>query len=112
MTMSVTPAIEFQALAASRERDRTSGCTDPDGAVRTRTVEGPMLDARILVVDDDRDILTAARLLLKRHVTAVTTANQPERILALMAETAFDAVLLDMNFVTGAQSGKEGLSWL
>jgi DNA-binding NtrC family response regulator len=66
----------------------------------------------ILVVDDDNDILTAARLLLKRHFHAVTTTNQPDRIPALMAETRFDAVLLDMNFVTGERSGREGLSWM
>jgi len=66
----------------------------------------------ILVVDDDADILTAARLLLKRHVGAVTTSNQPERIPALLAERPYDAILLDMNFAIGAQSGREGLSWL
>ncbi|HUQ04338.1 MAG TPA: sigma-54 dependent transcriptional regulator [Kofleriaceae bacterium] len=66
----------------------------------------------ILVVDDDADILTAARLLLKRHFDAVTTTNQPDRIPSLMAETRFDAVLLDMNFVTGERSGREGLSWM
>jgi len=66
----------------------------------------------ILVVDDDNDILTAARLLLKRHFGAVTTTNQPDRIPALLAETAFDVVLLDMNFVAGVQSGREGLTWM
>ena len=66
----------------------------------------------ILVVDDDADILTAARLLLKRHVGAVTTSNQPERIPALLAERPYDAILLDRNFAIGAQSGREGLSWL
>ncbi|MBL8626845.1 MAG: sigma-54-dependent Fis family transcriptional regulator [Myxococcales bacterium] len=66
----------------------------------------------ILVVDDDADILTAARLLLKRHFGSVTTSNQPDRIPALLAERAYDAILLDMNFATGAQSGREGLSWL
>jgi len=66
----------------------------------------------ILVVDDDNDILTAARLLLKRHFAAVITTNQPERIPALMAESRFDVVLLDMNFVTGVRSGREGLTWM
>jgi DNA-binding NtrC family response regulator len=66
----------------------------------------------ILVVDDDRDILTAARLLLKRHFEAVITTSRPDDIPELLGKTAFDAVLLDMNFVTGAQSGREGLSWL
>ncbi len=71
-----------------------------------------MPDPRILIVDDDNDILIAARLLLKRHVGAVVTSNQPERIPALMAESPFDVVLLDMNFVTGDRSGREGLTWL
>jgi DNA-binding NtrC family response regulator len=66
----------------------------------------------VLVVDDDRDILTAARLLLKRHVDAVTTTQQPEQIPALMSEHRFDVVLLDMNFVTGERSGREGLTWM
>ncbi|MCA9673544.1 MAG: sigma-54-dependent Fis family transcriptional regulator [Kofleriaceae bacterium] len=66
----------------------------------------------ILVVDDDHDILTAARLLLKRHFGRVVTSNEPARIPELMAATTFDVVLLDMNFVSGARSGREGLSWL
>jgi len=69
-------------------------------------------ETSILIVDDDNDILTAARLLLKRHFERVVTANQPERIPALLAETAFDVVLLDMNFVTGERSGREGLTWM
>ncbi len=71
-----------------------------------------MAETSILIVDDDSDILTAARLLLKRHFGRVVTANQPERIPALVAEAPFDAVLLDMNFVTGERSGREGLTWL
>jgi DNA-binding NtrC family response regulator len=66
----------------------------------------------ILIVDDDDDVLTAARLLLKRHFEVAITTNQPDRIPTLMAETAFDVVLLDMNFATGQQSGREGLSWM
>lgn len=67
---------------------------------------------RILVVDDDVDILTAARLLLKRHFAVVATASRPEQIAPLYAETPYDVVLLDMNFGVGERSGREGLSWL
>src|SRR5687767_1933729 len=73
---------------------------------------GATEDARVLIVDDDRDILVAARLLLKRHFEVVVTTNQPEDIPARLAETPFDVVLLDMNFVTGERSGREGLTWL
>jgi DNA-binding NtrC family response regulator len=68
--------------------------------------------ARILIVDDDVDILTAARLLLKRHFAVVTTASRPEQIPPLLEEAPFDVVLLDMNFGVGERSGREGLAWL
>ncbi|HEU5057330.1 MAG TPA: sigma-54 dependent transcriptional regulator, partial [Kofleriaceae bacterium] len=74
--------------------------------------ETGVVETSILIVDDDNDILTAARLLLKRHFGRVVTANQPGRIPELMREGGFDVVLLDMNFVTGERSGREGLSWL
>ncbi len=63
----------------------------------------------ILVVDDDRDVLTAARLLLKREFEVVTT-HEPARLPALLAERGFDVVLLDMHFVTSANAAREGLS--
>lgn len=67
---------------------------------------------RILIVDDDEDILIAGKLLLKRHFSAVATVNRPDHIPKLMNEGAFDAVLLDMNFGAGESSGREGLIWL
>ena len=67
---------------------------------------------RILIVEDDRDILVAAKLLLKRHFPQVLTATDPAVIPELMGEAPFDAVLLDMNFGAGERSGREGLHWL
>jgi DNA-binding NtrC family response regulator len=67
---------------------------------------------KILVVDDDEDILQAARLLLKKHVAQVVTEKNPKSISSLMKNEAFDVILLDMNFAKGATSGKEGFSWL
>jgi DNA-binding NtrC family response regulator len=66
---------------------------------------------RILVVDDDSGVLTAARLLLKRHFAVVQTESDPQKLPDLVA-TGFDVVLLDMNFARGADSGAEGLAWL
>ena len=66
----------------------------------------------ILIVDDDPDILTAGRLLLRRQFASVVTCRDPQQIPALFAEHSFDAVLLDMNFGPGQSSGEQGLAWL
>jgi two-component system, NtrC family, response regulator HydG len=68
--------------------------------------------ARILIVDDDQDILDAARLLLKEHFTSVQTLSDPSQLPALVRGNAFDVLLLDMNFRPGADEGTEGLRLL
>lgn len=68
--------------------------------------------ARILVVDDEEDVLLAARLLLKRHFAAVETTRNPADLPEKTRLGSFDVLLLDMNFARGADSGVEGLSWL
>jgi len=67
---------------------------------------------RILIVDDDQDILDAARLFLKQHFRSVQTLSDPSRLPALVREDSFDVLLLDMNFTPGADDGTEGLRWL
>jgi DNA-binding NtrC family response regulator len=69
-------------------------------------------DACLLIVDDDADILLAARLLLREHFAQVLTCSLPDEIPALMARHAIDVVLLDMNFSRGETSGAEGFNWL
>lgn len=71
-----------------------------------------MKHARILIVDDDPDVLTAVRLLLKRHVAAVITEHNPEQIPAVLSKEKPDLVLLDMNFKSTINTGNEGLYWL
>ncbi len=68
--------------------------------------------ARILVVDDEEDVLLAARLLLKRHFASVETLRDPMGLPERVRSGSFDVLLLDMNFARGADSGAEGLSWL
>ena len=68
--------------------------------------------SRILVVDDDPDVLLAARLLLKQHVAEVVTEPDPNRIQDHLGSSDFDAVMLDMNFTRDQTSGEEGLHWL
>ena len=66
----------------------------------------------ILIVDDDEDILTAGRLLLRRQFGAVTTCANPEQLPELLASNDIDVILLDMNFGPGESSGEQGLAWL
>jgi DNA-binding NtrC family response regulator len=66
----------------------------------------------ILIVDDDEDILTAGRLLLRREFADVLTARNPEALPELLADHEIDVVLLDMNFGPGESSGEQGLHWL
>jgi DNA-binding NtrC family response regulator len=66
----------------------------------------------ILIVDDDDDILTAGRLLLRRQFGEITTCKNPEQVPELLANNDIDVILLDMNFGPGESSGKQGLQWL
>ncbi len=69
-------------------------------------------NAFVLVVDDDPDVLTAVRLLLKTEVKEVVTEKNPENILKQISSKIFDLIMLDMNFNTSINTGNEGLYWL
>lgn len=69
-------------------------------------------DATILVIDDDTDVLIAARLLLKSHAKEVVTEKNPEMLRSIFLKRDFDLVLMDMNFSSSINSGNEGLYWL
>lgn len=69
-------------------------------------------DAHILIVDDDKDVLTAVRFLLKPEVKTIVTESNPEKLRRLMVEHSFDVLLLDMNFNTSINTGNEGIYWL
>jgi len=66
----------------------------------------------VLIVDDDEDVLLAAKFLLKRHFGKVITTNTPENISELLTENIIDVALLDMNYTAGATTGKEGFDLL
>ena len=71
-----------------------------------------MQDAKLLLVDDDPDVLLAARLLLKRHVGSVDIEKNPEKLPFLLNNNRYDAIVLDMNFQRDVSSGREGFAWL
>ncbi len=66
----------------------------------------------ILVIDDDKDVLLAARMFLKQHANLVQTEQNPDSIPRLMEQREYDVILLDMNFTRDVSSGKEGFLWL
>jgi DNA-binding NtrC family response regulator len=70
------------------------------------------INARVLIVDDDRDVLLAAKLFLKQHIEIIHTEEKPENIPNLLNNESYDLILLDMNFAPDATSGKEGFYWL
>ncbi|MGJ8551158.1 sigma-54-dependent transcriptional regulator [Winogradskyella wichelsiae] len=69
-------------------------------------------NATILVIDDDVDVLTAIRLLLKPLVKEVVTEKNPSNILSQIEKTAYDIIVLDMNFNGLVNTGNEGIFWL
>ena len=66
----------------------------------------------ILIIDDDQGVLESLDLLLRGESNKVVTLNDPNRLHSTLKPGIFDVVLLDMNFSTGRNSGKEGLFWL
>ena len=68
--------------------------------------------ARLLVADDDRDVLEALRLLLRSEGYHVETALSPEAVLAAAGAREFDAALIDMNYTRDTTGGAEGLDLL
>lgn len=70
------------------------------------------LNVRVLVIDDDEDVLIAANLYLKQHVRVIHTESNPEKAMALVQAENYDVIFLDMNFTRDAISGKEGFYWM
>lgn len=66
----------------------------------------------LLIVDDNTAVLTALKICLAGMFQRIITLATPESLLSTMKQQSIDAVLLDMNFSTGVNSGQDGLLWL
>jgi len=67
----------------------------------------------IIIVDDNPAILTALKICLATEFARIVTMTSPDTLVATLAkEEAVDAVLLDMNFSLGVNTGQDGLFWL
>jgi DNA-binding NtrC family response regulator len=71
-----------------------------------------MAQPRILIIDDDHDVLLTARMFLEQLAYEVTVLSDPEKSLAQIRKEHFDVILLDMNFQRGKTEGTEGIRWL
>lgn len=68
--------------------------------------------AKVLIIDDNEDVLLAAKLLLKPHVETIHTEKNPGSIPHLLNNETYDVIFLDMNFTKDITSGQEGFHWL
>ena len=67
---------------------------------------------KILIVDDNEDVLLSLNMLLKPYMEGIRVINTPERIIGMMDSFKPDVIMLDMNFHRDAISGEEGYEWL
>ncbi|MBS7787134.1 sigma-54-dependent Fis family transcriptional regulator [Flavobacterium sp. CYK-55] len=68
--------------------------------------------ASLLIIDDQEDILLAAKMLLKKHFEHIFTATNPKNVVHFLSENDIDVVLLDMNYRIGFEDGREGLYFM
>lgn len=71
-----------------------------------------MKKGKILIVDDNEDILFTLKMLLRPLAEQVTALDDPREMLPLLSRVRHDVILLDMNFRRDAVSGREGFVWL
>lgn len=71
-----------------------------------------MKSGKILVIDDNKNVLSALRILLDTYFEEVTLLSSPNMLLTALKEKNPDVILLDMNFSAGINTGNEGLYWL
>jgi DNA-binding NtrC family response regulator len=71
-----------------------------------------MKHGTILVIDDNPAILTAVKICLGGTFERIVTLTSPEKVLTTITQEHPSAILLDMNFTLGVNSGQEGMMWL
>ncbi|MCU7493238.1 MAG: sigma-54-dependent Fis family transcriptional regulator [Ignavibacteria bacterium] len=69
-------------------------------------------NSRVLIVDDDEDVLLAARMLLKPYASYISTEKNPALLPNYLRDDSYDVIFLDMNFSKDTTGGQEGFYWL
>jgi two-component system response regulator HydG len=69
-------------------------------------------EGSILIIDDNKDLLIALKIILSRHFEKIQTLTNPKLIVSTLEKDRYDVILLDMNFKAGIATGNEGIFWL
>jgi len=67
---------------------------------------------RILLIDDNEELLVAIRLILSPYFAEVKTLSNPNQIITIIEKDPYDVIILDMNFTAGINTGNEGFYWM
>lgn len=67
---------------------------------------------KVLIVDDNHELLSALKMMLSQHFVEVQTEKNPNLLPTLLRQEQYDLILLDMNFSAGVSTGNEGLYWM
>jgi DNA-binding NtrC family response regulator len=71
-----------------------------------------MIKGTLLIVDDNKSVISALEMMLQYEVEKIVTISTPKRIHEVLEQNDIDIVLLDMNFQAGVNTGNEGLFWM
>jgi DNA-binding NtrC family response regulator len=66
----------------------------------------------ILIIEDNKDVIVALQLLLRASCNSVDSITNPNQIYSALEKQTYDAIILDMNFVAGLNTGNEGFFWM
>jgi len=80
--------------------------------LKARTFNQKMAKGTVLIVDDNKSILSALEILLSSEFQTVTTLSDPNQIPTELRKKDYNLVVLDMNFNAGINTGNEGIYWL
>lgn len=69
-------------------------------------------EGKLLIVDDNPEVLTTLKLFLQFEFKTIQTIGNPNRLPSIISSESFDVILLDMNFAAGQSTGNEGIFWL
>ncbi len=70
------------------------------------------MQANILIVDDNKEVLLALKMFLSKHFSTIDTISNPEQIPSNVSSKDYDVIVLDMNFTSGINNCNEGIFWM